>query len=112
MNFNYNKEFNGKVYYSGPYWDHQEIEAGVDALQNGKWLSSGEYVQKFEKEFSEYFKVKYSLMVNSGSSANLVLIAGLKKFFNWADNKEIIVSPVGFPTTIAPIYQNRLKPVF
>jgi CDP-6-deoxy-D-xylo-4-hexulose-3-dehydrase len=51
-------------------------------------------------------------MVNSGSSANLVMIAALKKYFGWSDGDEIIVSCVGFPTTIAPIVQNGLKPVF
>ena len=51
-------------------------------------------------------------MVNSGSSANLVMVAGIKKYFNWEDESEVIVSPVGFPTTISVIYQNRLKPVF
>ncbi len=51
-------------------------------------------------------------MVNSGSSANLVLIAALKKHFDWKDGDEIIVSCVGFPTTINPIIQNNLKPVF
>ena len=51
-------------------------------------------------------------MVNSGSSANLILITGLKKRFNWSDGDEIIVSPVGFPTTISVIYQNRMVPVF
>jgi CDP-6-deoxy-D-xylo-4-hexulose-3-dehydrase len=51
-------------------------------------------------------------MVNSGSSANLVLIAALKKRFNWEDDAEVIVSPVGFATTISVLYQNRLKPIF
>jgi CDP-6-deoxy-D-xylo-4-hexulose-3-dehydrase len=51
-------------------------------------------------------------MVNSGSSANLVLMTALKKRFNWADDDEIIVSPVGFATTISVIHQNRLKPIF
>jgi CDP-6-deoxy-D-xylo-4-hexulose-3-dehydrase len=58
------------------------------------------------------FKVDHAHMVNSGSSANLVLITALKKFHKWADGAEIIVSPVGFPTTIAPIAQNNLTPVF
>ena len=112
MNFNYNKEFNGTVYYSGPYWDDKEINAAIDTLKNGKWIVAGEKVNEFEKEFSKKFKVKHSQMVNSGSSANLVMLAGLKKHYNWPDDAEVIVSPVGFPTTIAPIYQNRLKPVF
>jgi CDP-6-deoxy-D-xylo-4-hexulose-3-dehydrase len=51
-------------------------------------------------------------MVNSGSSANLVLIAALKRRFNWQDGDEIIVSPVGFATTVSVIHQNKLTPVF
>ena len=51
-------------------------------------------------------------MVNSGSSANLVMIAALKKYFEWPDGAEIIVSVVGFPTTVAPILQNNLVPRF
>ena len=51
-------------------------------------------------------------MVNSGSSANLVMIAALKKYFGWSDGAEIIVSVVGFPTTVAPILQNNLVPRF
>lgn len=51
-------------------------------------------------------------MVNSGSSANLVMIAALKKYFEWPDGAEIIVSVVGFPTTVNPIIQNGLTPKF
>jgi len=100
------------VYYSGPYWDNRELEAIFKSFLQGKWLASGEEVSKFEKKFSKHFNKKNSLMVNSGSSANLVMIAALKKRFGWQDGDEIIVSCVGFPTTIAPIVQNGLKPVF
>ena len=100
------------VYYSGPYWDNDEIEVILKSFLKGKWLASGEEVNKFEKKFSKKFGKKASLMVNSGSSANLVMIAALKKKFGWQDGDEIIVSCVGFPTTIAPIVQNGLKPVF
>lgn len=100
------------IYYSGPYWDNKEIESAIDAFLNGKWITTGEKVYKFEKKFSKRFNVKHSHMVNSGSSANLLLIAALKKRFKWQDDDEIIVSPVGFATTISVIYQNRLKPVF
>jgi len=109
------KEFTpGKtpIYYSGPYWDNRETEAAIDCLLNGKWITSGEKVFLFEKYFSNRFNVKHSHMVNSGSSANLVMITALKKRFAWEDDDEIIVSPVGFPTTISVLYQNRLKPVF
>jgi CDP-6-deoxy-D-xylo-4-hexulose-3-dehydrase len=111
----YNKNFvSGKdqVLYSGPYWDNKEILAAISTLLNGKWLVAGENVHKFESQFSKKFGVKYSHMVNSGSSANLVLIAGLKKYFKWEDGDEIIVSPVGFPTTISTLVQNNLVPVF
>lgn len=100
------------IYYSGPYWDNREVEAAIDALLNGKWITSGEKVFMFEKYFSNKFRVKHSFMVNSGSSANLTMIAALKKRFGWLDDDEIIVSPVGFATTISVLYQNRLKPVF
>ena len=100
------------VYYSGPYWDNRELESIFKSFLQGKWLASGEEVSKFEKKFSKRFNKQNSLMVNSGSSANLVMIAALKKRFGWEDGDEIIVSCVGFPTTIAPIVQNGLKPVF
>jgi CDP-6-deoxy-D-xylo-4-hexulose-3-dehydrase len=100
------------VWYSGPYWDSREIEAAIDTFLNGAWVTTGAKVNRFEMKFGKKFKSKYSHMVNSGSSANLVLIAALKKRFQWADGDEIIVSPVGFATTISVIDQNRLKPVF
>ena len=100
------------IYYSGPYWDNRETEAAIDSFLNGKWITAGEKVHKFESEFGKRFNTKYSHMVNSGSSANLILIAALKRRFNWEDGDEIIVSPVGFATTISVLYQCRLKPVF
>ena len=100
------------IYYSGPYWDNKETEAAIDTFLNGKWITTGEKVYKFERQFSKRFNVKHSHMVNSGSSANLVLIAALKRRFKWADDDEVLVSPVGFATTISVLYQHRLKPVF
>lgn len=101
-----------KVFYSGPYWDDEEIAAVIETILTGKWLSSGENVHKFESAFCKKLNQDYAVMVNSGSSANLVLITAAKKYFEWNDDDEIIVSPVGFPTTIAPIVQNNLKPAF
>jgi len=111
----YNANFEpgkSQVLYSGPYWDEKEIVSSISTLLDGKWLVSGENVYKFENRFAKKFGVKYSHMVNSGSSANLVLISSLKKYFSWEDDSEIIVSPVGFPTTISTIIQNKLIPVF
>ena len=100
------------VYYSGPYWDKDELFVSVKALLAGKWLPAGEEVTKFERKFSKKFNKKHSLMVNSGSSANLIMFNALKQRYGWQDGDEIIVSCVGFPTTIAPIVQSGLKPVF
>ena len=113
--YNSNKEFipgETPIYYSGPYWDNKEIEKAVTTFLMGKWLSSGEHVMKFEKRFSKKFNHHSSVMVNSGSSANLVMIGAIKKVLGWKDGDEILLSPVGFPTTIAPVVQHGLKPVF
>jgi CDP-6-deoxy-D-xylo-4-hexulose-3-dehydrase len=108
---NFNPETDS-VYYSGPYWDDSEIIEIIHSVTKGKWLSSGEKVHKFEREFSKKFNFNSSVMVNSGSSANLVLIAALKKVLGWQDGDEVIVCVCGFPTTIAPLVQNNLVPVF
>lgn len=100
------------IYYSGPYWDEKEVTAAITTLLTGKWLPAGDEVNKFERQFSKKFGFEHSVMVNSGSSANLVMIAALKKYFGWQDGDEIIVCVCGFPTTINPIIQNNLKPVF
>ncbi len=101
-----------QILYSGPYWDEKELEAAYKAFTKGKWLTSGEHVARFQNLFSQVFGVKLSHMVNSGSSANLVMVAALKKHLEWNDGDEVVVSPVGFPTTIAPLVQNGLSPVF
>lgn len=109
---NKNWEPGKPIYYSGPYWDDKEVAAAITTLLSGKWLPAGEEVNKFERAFSKRFNFNHSVMVNSGSSANLVMIAALKKYFGWQDDDEIIVCVCGFPTTINPIIQNGLKPVF
>jgi CDP-6-deoxy-D-xylo-4-hexulose-3-dehydrase len=101
-----------KVLYSGPYFDGTEIEAAIACLKEGAWYPAGKEVDKFERQFSKVFGFGSSLMVNSGSSANLVMLAALKKYFEWPDGAEIIVCVVGFPTTINPILQNNLVPKF
>ena len=100
------------VLYSGPYWNHRELELAMEALLLGSWLTTGEYTVRFQNKFAQTCNVKHAHMVNSGSSANLVMIAAVKKRLGWKDGDEVIVSPVGFPTTIAPLVQNGLKPVF
>lgn len=112
---NMSHEFNPErdpVLYSGPYFDTDELDAAIRSLLTSKWASSGEKVHLFEHKFSKKFNIKKSAMVNSGSSANLVMIASLKKYFGWADGDEIIISVVGFPTTLSAITINNLTPVF
>ena len=101
------------IQYAGPSWTNEEIEEAIFALLRGKWLSAGENVYKFEKEFSEIVNSKYSLMCNSGSSANLLMLSALKsrRLFGF-ENIEVITPAVCFPTTVAPITQCGFKPKF
>lgn len=101
-----------KVYYSGAFFDEQEMTSAIDTLLFGKWSSSGEICAEFERKFSKHINQKYSFFTNSGSSANLLLIAACKEHFKWQNEDEIIVSAVGFPTTVSSIIQNGLKPIF
>ena len=75
------------------------------------WYTAGDFTNKFEKLIAQKLGLRHSLFVNSGSSANLLAITGLKILYNLSDGDEIITSAVGFPTTINPIIQNNLKPV-
>ena len=69
-------------------------------------------VREFEERFAEWQGCKYCVFVNSGSSANLVLINALKEMYGWCDGDEIIVPAVTWSTNINPIMQCGLKPVF
>lgn len=87
------------------------IEASLDM-----WLTSGKFNEKFEKKFAEFLNVKHALSVNSGSSANLLALTALTSH-KLGDKRlqkgdEVITTAVGFPTTINPIIQNGLVPVF
>lgn len=101
-----------KVYYSGAYFDNNELVAAIETLLFGKWSSSGETCARFEREFGRHINNKFSFFCNSGSSANLLLIAACKEYFGWKDGDEVVVSAVGFPTTVSAIVHNGLKPVF
>ena len=75
-------------------------------------LTQGKEVEKFEKQFSKWNNSKYSILVNSGSSANLLIINTAKDLFGWKDNDEIIVPSLTWPTTVNPVFQANLKPIF
>lgn len=69
-------------------------------------------VKKFENNYSKWQGCKYSVFVNSGSSANLLIIQAAKELYRWSNNDEVIVPAVTWPTTITPVIQSNLKPVF
>ena len=101
------------------YWNLQENVIGesetsllVDFLREGPRLAQSDNVRSFEEAFSAWQGSKYSVYVNSGSSANLLLVSALKELKSWNQDDEIIVPAVTWPTTVTPIIQNGLKPVF
>jgi CDP-6-deoxy-D-xylo-4-hexulose-3-dehydrase len=103
------------VPYAGRVFTENEVAAGVGSMLDF-WLTLGEEGEQFEKELAQFLGIKKSILVNSGSSANLLAISSL------TSNKlgerqlkpgdEVITVAAGFPTTVAPIIQNQLVPVF
>jgi CDP-6-deoxy-D-xylo-4-hexulose-3-dehydrase len=69
-------------------------------------------VKEFEERYAEWQGCKYCVFVNSGSSANLVLVNALKEMYGWGGQDEIIVPAVTWTTNVTPIMQSGLKPVF
>lgn len=76
------------------------------------WLTAGEFTDKFEEKLRKTLDMRHCLFVNSGSSANLVAMSSLKELYKLEEGDEIITSAVNFPTTMNPIIQNGLRPVF
>ncbi len=98
-----------KIYYGKAVYDSKEINAVIKVLKNSSLsLVDGKNVKILEKKVSKIFGKKYGLMVNSGSSANLLALAS----FNFKKNSEIITPNLTFSTTVAPIYQLGLVPHF
>jgi len=100
---------------SGRVLDGTDIASLVDASLDG-WLTAGRFHDDFERALAKYVGVRNALFVNSGSSANLVALAGLtspklgKRALKPGD--EVITVAAGFPTTVNPIIQNGMIPVF
>lgn len=99
------------VKYAGPYYDDKEFVAAVNTLLN-EWLVLGEDAVKFENKFPPLLGKKYGIVVNSGSSANLIMVLTAKKYFNLKDGDKVIVPAAGFPTTLNPVIQANLTPIF
>ena len=98
-----------KIYYGKAVYDSKEINAVIKVLRNSSLtLIDGKKVKELEKTVSNIFGKKYGLMVNSGSSANLLALSS----FNFKKGSEIITPNLTFSTTVAPIYQLGLIPHF
>lgn len=104
-----------RVIYGGRVFDELEMEYLVDSSLDF-WLTYGDYSRRFEKELAKYLGVKWSFLVNSGSSANLLafyaLTSPLLKDRRIMRGDEVITVAAGFPTTVAPIIQYGAIPVF
>ena len=105
----------GKDYinYAGPYFDSSEYVAAVETLLQG-WLVMGERSIKFENKFPKYFDKKFGVLTNSGSSANLLMLASLtsKRGFNFPKGTKVLMPVAGFPTTLNPTIQVGFEPIF
>ena len=98
-----------KIFYGKAVYDNKEIQASISVLKNKSLtLIDGPSVKSLEKKISKLFGKKYGLMVNSGSSANLLAFASL----DIKKGSEVITPTLTFSTTVAPIYQLGLIPHF
>ena len=103
------------VHYAGRVFDAEEIVNLVDASLDF-YLTANRYAERFEAGFADYLGLSNALLVNSGSSANLVALTSLTspklKDRRLKPGDEVITTACGFPTTLNPILQNQLVPVF
>jgi len=103
------------IQYAGRVYDEKEMISLVDSALDF-WLTEGRLAKQFENDFSKYLGVKHCILTNSGSSANLLAISALtspklgERKLNPGD--EVITTACAFPTTVNPIIQNNLIPIF
>jgi len=104
-----------RVNYAGRVFDEKEMINLVDSSLDF-WLTYGDYSKQFEKKLAEYLGIRWTFLVNSGSSANLLafytLTSPLLKERQVKRGDEVITVAAGFPTTVAPIVQYGAVPVF
>ena len=116
-NFATKKEYTegDRIAYGGRKFDENEMVNLVDSALDF-WLTTGRYSEKFEKDFAQHLGVKFAMLTNSGSSANLLafmaLTSQLLKERAIKRGDEVITVAAGFPTTIAPMIQFGAIPVF
>jgi CDP-6-deoxy-D-xylo-4-hexulose-3-dehydrase len=100
---------------SGKVIDSSDVSAVVDSALDA-WFTTGRFAEEFERKLARFVGVRSASLVNSGSSANLLAVSALTSP-KLADRQlkpgdEVITVAAGFPTTVNPIIQNRLVPVF
>lgn len=100
---------------TGKVFGAEEILAGFTAVSEF-WLTAGPHTVNFERKLSKMVGVRHAFMVNSGSSANLVALSALTssrlKDKQLRPGDEVVTVAAGFPTTVTPIIQNSLVPVY
>ena len=102
--------------YAARTFTEDEVVAAVNSTLDF-WLTLGDEGEAMERELAQFLGIRKSLLVNSGSSANLIALSSLTSPLIDAERRlqpgdEVITSSAGFPTTVAPIIQNGLVPVF
>jgi CDP-6-deoxy-D-xylo-4-hexulose-3-dehydrase len=101
--------------YAGRVFDSEEVLNLVESALDF-WLTTGRFAAQFEHELAHFLGVRNAMLCNSGSSANLLALSALTspKLGEWRlkEGDEVLALAAGFPTTLNPIFQNRLKPVF
>jgi CDP-6-deoxy-D-xylo-4-hexulose-3-dehydrase len=98
-----------KVYYAEANYSDEEIKSVINVLKNNRLsLMCGENVKKLEDQVARIYNKKYGLMTNSGSSANLIGVQSL----NLKKGSKVITPTLTFSTTVSPLVQSGLKPLF
>jgi len=101
--------------YAGRVFDADEIIQLIEASLDF-WLTTGRFAEQFEREFAQFFGLRHASLVNSGSSANLLALSTLTSpqlgERRLQPGDEVITVATGFPTTVNPVIQNHLVPVF
>jgi CDP-4-dehydro-6-deoxyglucose reductase, E1 len=105
----------GTVPVAGRVFDAEELVLLVDSALDF-WLTTGRYAQMLERGLARYIGLRHAILANSGSSANLLALSALTSprigDRRLRDGNEVLTLAAGFPTTVNPILQNRLQPVF
>jgi len=100
---------------SGKVIDARDMASVVDSALDG-WFTTGRWAKEFERQLARFIGVRSASLVNSGSSANLVALSALTSpklgERRLKPGDEVLTVAAGFPTTVNPIFQNRLVPVF